>query len=846
MDLTSEELKRAFSAALQESGRSILNTKDIEQSLEYFDKQIKRNTNSAGGLLTEMLTGKRKYKDLNNVIESINDQLEEFGDKLTQEQLARLLEQKKEAEQSRRVTAVQQLAIDGLIGFSKTVGNVAGIAGRSLGGFVSGVQGGASAFTLAGGIMEGAIDAAHTGVTAAAAGIGAVGATAMMSTNPYVKGLGVAASVAAPLISGLGNAAASVGKFIVNYLVKEMEGLVTAFSTTSSAGAMFANGMTGMFESSLAAGLTVKQFSEVLKTNSESIGATGLSMSEGAKKIGGVLTAGGNAMRRELLNLGYSFEEQAGLVADVMRDMTQGRGPLRVSNEAVAEQTRKYAENLRIITDITGEDAKKKMAQVREQANQLAFQQKLASKTPEQQADILRAMGNMSELQRKNFMDMVNFGTVVNEQGAVAQAASRGLAAEVNETYRAYLNNTLDDTRAREITGKYNEQIRSELLHSNAIIGIAQAQAAGLGGLVGDLGKALGDELKFQKTHTKEAIDTATEATKGQKQATDDLTFETTNAALVLQDLSLQLQEISMNNLGRVASITGLIIQELGKQLDNLKEMNMPSLWDDIKNEALKYGEIGLGVGLTTGLITGGPAAGVAGAGIGGISAAVGGAVLGAYRHMTRPPAAPGAGSNQSGAPGRAAPNYVPPVPITNGQQPVIPQSLGVNGRQGSGQIDPKLQELLDKIAQNPMFAGATITGLNDADVFPQHSAPDPHGLGKAVDFRFPGYDRRLSDQYAAELKKMGFNSVLDENIHYSPNRTGAHMHAALANGGIVDPSSNGADLTVAEGGQRELVTPLVNGMLPGMQALLDKVDKMIDILDDHKDISEKHLWASA
>ena len=46
---------------------------------------------------------------------------------------------------------------------------------------------------------------------------------------------------------------------------------------------------------------------------------------------------------------------------------------------------------------------------------------------PEQRAAAIRAMANMSDIERKNFMDMVNFGTVINKEGATAQAMSAGL-----------------------------------------------------------------------------------------------------------------------------------------------------------------------------------------------------------------------------------------------------------------------------------------------------------------------------------------------------------------------------------------------------------------------------------
>jgi ElaB/YqjD/DUF883 family membrane-anchored ribosome-binding protein len=186
-------------------------------------------------------------------------------------------------------------------------------------------------------------------------------------------------------------------------------------------------------------------------------------------------------------------------------------GPLRASNQAVAEQTMKYAENLKIIASITGEDAKKKMEQVRQQASQLAFQQKLAQKSPEEQAAILRAMGNMNSLQRKNFMDMVNFGSVINTEGAAAASLSGGLRDSVSEAYQAFNEGNLDDARQREINSRYNEQMQKDAL---AQTNIGLAGAANVGGLGQALAEALGGMLQEVKAATPEAIKAAEEAAK--------------------------------------------------------------------------------------------------------------------------------------------------------------------------------------------------------------------------------------------------------------------------------------------------------------------------------------------
>lgn len=183
---------------------------------------------------------------------------------------------------------------------------------------------------------------------------------------------------------------------------------------------------------------------------------------------------------------------------------------------------------------------------------------------------------------------------------------------------------------------------------------------------------------------------------------------------------------------------------------------------------------------------------------------------------------------------------------------PSIPPGFGTNGTQGTGGVTPELNALLMQMAGNPLFAGTTITSLNDADSFVQdgkhpHAAPDKHGLGKAVDFNIAGYDPKKKDDYISALLRMGFSRAQFETAGQQNANgsvaTGNHIHAALAKGGITEGPS-----LAGEAGP-EAVVPLPDGRTIPVKMdvgeLVEKLEEMISVMKDHRDTSEKILHAT-
>jgi predicted nucleic acid-binding Zn-ribbon protein len=430
----------------------------------------------------------------------------------------------------------------GVVVGSKVIGQL-GSAAASL---IRGYQSGANDIELATSATTtfySTIGSVSTSVGDALSGAGAAATqfgNGTSKTSKSVRGLGLAAEGVGLAFSAFGKVTSAIAKEVMPILGAELNKAFNSFNAINSSGAMFADGLTGMVKAAGNSQLTLTEFSDVLKSSSPALASLGIGVTDAAKRMGEV----GVVMRREgittsLKNLGLTAKEQAEAVAATMAQMRQGGSQFSASNEVVAAQTQKYAENLKIIAAITGEDAKKQEAKVRDEANRLAFQQALTGKSTEEQSNILDAMKNMSDAQRKAFEETVVFGNAVTPASAALMQQSEGFANIVSTAANDFQSGTLDATKMRQTQAQFGEQAMQDLINNK---GIAMAGFAGVGGLADELEKAMGAELQFRKDFTPQAIAAAEAAAKASEKTTDPLTVGVEKAAQAGRDLATAIQ----------------------------------------------------------------------------------------------------------------------------------------------------------------------------------------------------------------------------------------------------------------------------------------------------------------
>ena len=531
--------------------------KNIRNNSKDFEKEIKR-------LNDQVKKGRAGYADQLALIDRLNDEIEKLGNSTAdQAKKSKLVSDRKELVEK----AAYQNTREQLQQFGTELGK-ATISGT--GKFVRGLQDNASSVQLTSGILNAGIDVAAAGISAAGSAATGFGASMMNAKNPVVAGLGV-------FVSGLGyagKAAAEAGKELAKFAVeifgKELEKTVKAFHDISAGGALFTDGMEGMRVAAGQSKLTLEDFAGVIARQSTALGASGLSVPIAVKRMGGALAAGGDGMRKNLLNLGYRIEEHGDLVAETMMQMRQSGGPLMASNAQVAVQTEKYAENLRVIAALTGEDAKTRSKAAQDQANQLAFQQKLASLPETQRAAVMRAYTAADEVTRKNFMDLVNFGSVINTQGAIITAQIPAQKEKQDRMFALYNQRLLDEESFREIQKDTNGRIRQSMTDEfGAMRGIALVDASGMGGEIGEVARTAMAILK-EVAPDADAITAAEELAKKQKETTNKLTTDMNSAAIAAKDLAIALQQVTLNLLPKATELNKQTLETFKSYIDSL------------------------------------------------------------------------------------------------------------------------------------------------------------------------------------------------------------------------------------------------------------------------------------
>lgn len=530
------------------SGLSNESVKQVESSLAKYANMVNSATSSertkreASRLFTNALqssmqqitrsakTTEEKLSDLSDAIKDIPGASDQYKKSIldsARRQMAQAETTAIQTERTKRLNDAVDTASNAFAPLAKAVGNV-----------INSYQNNSSQIGLATDIAKTGIQLAGSGMQTAGAGLSTLGASSAGASGKLGK-FSSALSLTGGALQLFGKGVSAAAEKVMPVLKAELEMYIASFQKASASGALFGNGVTGMVSAAGNAGLTLNQFSNLVSQNSSTLAASGLGVSAASVKMGNALKAGGEPMRKQLLNLGYTYEEQAGLVAETMAMMRQSGGPLQASDQEVAEQTKKYAENLRLISAVTGDDAKARMKQAQDAANNLAFQQKMDGMTAQQKADVVAAMATMSEAEKKAFMEIAVNGSAMTVESAALMAQVPALGAKIQQSVGDFNAGVLTGAKQVETNAQFQAAVHKDLM---ANTGIAVAGMAGVGGVVGQLNSAMGAQLQENNKYTAEAVAQAKKDLEEQKNTQDKTTSSMNDLIKANQEAMIKIQ----------------------------------------------------------------------------------------------------------------------------------------------------------------------------------------------------------------------------------------------------------------------------------------------------------------
>jgi hypothetical protein len=166
-----------------------------------------------------------------------------------------------------------------------------------------------------------------------------------------------------------------------------------------------------------------------------------------------------NIFRKQLLNLGYSIEDQNEFTIEYM-DMLKRTGDLRAGEEKkVAEGAREYLINLKAISSLTGEDVKKAQARIKEASNQAAVQAKLAAGGEEMRKKFQDLVGRFPGFE-KEIEQLFLFGNVLDPVRATILANNTALDQVLRQQVGNINNNNIS-ARDAQIEGERLSKARA-------------------------------------------------------------------------------------------------------------------------------------------------------------------------------------------------------------------------------------------------------------------------------------------------------------------------------------------------------------------------------------------------
>jgi hypothetical protein len=360
-----------------------------------------------------------------------------------------------------------------MAGAAKSVGSGFGMVGKMAQGLAGGLKG-----------LTSGVGLVATGAIAVAKGFGTL-MTAATNLIDELAGVGNSLTAAASALSNI----PIVGGFLATVLgavAKASEEVAGSFQSAASSGATFGGSINQFSAAASQAGMTMRDFAAILRSNGEGMLGFGTTTEDGAKRFASVsrqLRATGT----DLYNLGYNTKEiNEGLANYGKLVRMQGRAGQQ-SNEQLAAGAKNYLKEMDALAKITGQERAAKEKEREALVADGMFRAAMAGLGPEVEESALQLIQSMPTKELQDFAkDLIANGTATTQNSKALMAQFPGLASQFQAMHKQtqqnvaiskqQINQALNTGRKE---GPANlQRIKSAAAADESLHGVAASMAA--------------------------------------------------------------------------------------------------------------------------------------------------------------------------------------------------------------------------------------------------------------------------------------------------------------------------------------------------------------------------------
>ena len=569
-----EQAKHAGEAFSSTGREAELLQKVLRAVREEYDDQpaiLKRTRDQFGSLERDLKSGRKSYLNLEGDLARLSAAIEDVEDSAVRATLkAKLAERQKEAAIAKGI----DVTLNTLIEFGKIWANNQ-LAMQKI--TFANYQSGSTAFKTANDIASQQLTYLNEKIDVATNAFAGASVAVGIMFGPL--GLGVAA-----VATGIGKVVGEIykkknemEKLRLDIITTEADNLTKSFNSANNAGALFAGGMGEFRKQAATAGLTQMQFGKMLAENAESLRRFGGTAGGAIAKYSEANKLVMSKFGTQLMALGMSVDDIAAGTASYMGILGMAGNTQKVTAAEIAEGTKNWLKNIKAISMLTGEDAKKAQARAEKAALNSQIQGKLreeaggdTKKFEALYTSFIQNLKMVPEELQLAFMQQRAYGIVTDKTARQEMAQSPAM--------EKYLFDLVELSKK-----PYSQKESEALLKKMSPVLLKELTAMGGTGMAAVLGKNFGQNAQLRES----LIKMITPVGNMKKGETAGGSVEAAMAAAITDPLTKGITESMMMWQAEQIKIAAVLDEPLLKFADTMKNQIIPALEEALTNAGI-------------------------------------------------------------------------------------------------------------------------------------------------------------------------------------------------------------------------------------------------------------------